>query len=220
MNFGSFIFIEFICLFTFIYIFTNIFKFIHFKNRYIPICLAILIFLSPIFIKNTFLIDFQFMKIYSDNIFNFRVPRPMVSNLYLFGFVLIILKMMHKEFFKLKYFILLSILAGLSLSSFFYHFVIEFILFISIFICKYKKNIFVKLKEKINLFLLGSLVFLFTISPFLLNLYYHESEFTIRQCVFNLSYENKIELIKYFLKIYLNQVFDIRHNLIIYKFFD
>ena len=53
MNFGSFILIEFICLFTFIYIFTNIFKFIHFKNRYIPICLAILIFLSPIFIKNT-----------------------------------------------------------------------------------------------------------------------------------------------------------------------
>ena len=204
MNFGSFILIEFICLFTFIYIFTNIFKFIHFKNRYIPICLAILIFLSPIFIKNTFLIDFQFIKIYSDNIFNFRVPRPMVSNLYLFGFVLIILKMMHKEFFKLKYFILLSILAGLSLSSFFYHFVIEFILFISIFICKYKKNIFVKLKEKINLFLLGSLVFLFTISPFLLNLYYHESEFTIRQCVFNLSYENKIELIKYFLKKYIS----------------
>ena len=202
INFWSFILIEFICLFAFIYIFTNIFNFIHFKNSHIPICLAILIFLSPIIIKNTFLIDFQFMKIYSDNIFNFRVPRPMVSNLYFFGFVLIILKMINKEFFKIKYFILLGILAGLSLSSFFYHFVIEFILFISVFIYKFKKNIFTKIKEKTNLFLVGSLFFFFSISPFLLNLHYHENEFTIRQCVFELDYENKIELIKYFLKKY------------------
>ena len=201
-NFWSFILIEFICLFTFIYIFTNIFNFIRFKNSHIPVCFAILIFLSPIFIKNTFLIDFQFMKIYSDNIFNFRVPRPMVSNLYFFGFVLIILKMINKEFFKIKYFILLGILAGLSLSSFFYHFVIEFILFISVFICKFKKNIFSKIKEKKNLFLVGSLFFFFTISPFLLNLHYHESEFTIRQCVFELDHKNKVELIKYFLKKY------------------
>ena len=94
--------------------------------------------------------------------------------------------MINKEFFKIKYFILLSILAGLSLSSFFYHFVIEFILFISVFIYKFKKNIFTKIKEKKNLFLVGSLFFFFTISPFLLNLHYHESEFTIRQCVFEL----------------------------------
>ena len=161
INFWSFILIEFICLFAFIYIFTNIFKFIHFKNNHIPICLAILIFLSPVFVKNTFLIDFQFMKIYSDNIFNFRVPRPMVSNLYFFGFILIILKMINKEFFKLKYFILLSILAGLSLSSFFYHFIIEFILFISVFIYKFKTNIFTIIKEKTNLFLVGLLFFFF-----------------------------------------------------------
>ncbi len=204
INFWSFILIEFICLFAFIYIFTNIFKYIHFKNNYFPVCLAILIFFSPIIIKNTFLIDFQFIKIFSDNIFNFRVPRPMVSNLYLFSFVLIIFKMIHKEFFKLRYFILLGVLAGLSLSSFFYHFIIEFIFFISIFIFRFKKNIFQKLKEKINLFLIGSLFFLFTISPFILNLYYHESEFTIRQCVFNLSVENKIELIKFFLKKYFS----------------
>ena len=54
INFWSFILIEFICLFAFIYIFTNIFKYIHFKNNYFPVCLAILIFFSPIIIKNTF----------------------------------------------------------------------------------------------------------------------------------------------------------------------
>ena len=49
---------------------------------------------------------------------------------------------------------------------------------------------------------MGHYFFFLQLVLFLLNLHYHENEFTIRQCVFELDYENKIELIKYFLKKY------------------
>ena len=126
IGFKSFIVLEFVCLFLFLYIFSNLFNLI-FNNQFLSILMSIILFSSPIIIKALGINDFQQIKIFSDNIYNFRVPRPMISNLYFFSFFLILLKMMNKQFFSYKYLVLLGFISGLSLSSFYYHFIIKFI---------------------------------------------------------------------------------------------
>ena len=124
----------------------------------------------------------------------------MVSNLFLLSFVYLILKTFIKNSYTVKNFLLIGLVLGLSLSSFYYYFVLESLVLISIIILKYKFN-FVKnilFRFKYYLYLISS--FLITSLPFLINLYFHEKDFTNRQCVYNLTLENKEILLKFYLK--------------------
>jgi len=205
IGFKSFIILEFICLFIFLYIFTNLLNFI-FNNYQYSITVSIIIFLSPILIKSLGFYDFQPIKIFADNIYNFRVPRPMVSNLYFFSFFLILVKMLNKNFFSYKYLILLSSIAALSLSSFYYHFVIESLTFLVVLFFKFKTKVFSEIKNNIKPIFLSIFIFLIIISPFLINLYFHETEYTRRVCIFEIGLDEKKILLKHvFSKIIFNK---------------
>jgi len=205
IGFKSFIVLEFLCLFLFLYIFSNLFNLI-FNNQFLSILMSIILFSSPIIIKTLGFNDFQQIKIFSDNIYNFRVPRPMISNLYFFSFFLILLKMMNKQFFSYKYLVLLGFISGLSLSSFYYHFVIEFITLIFVVFFKFKTKFFFEIKKNIKPILFSSIIFFIIVSPFLINLYAHEIDFTNRTCIFKVGFAEKKILIEYFFKkIFVNK---------------
>ena len=201
----SFIILEFLCILIFLYIFTNLLNFI-FNNHLLSIAVSLIIFLSPILIKSLGFYDFYPIKIFADNIYNFRVPRPMVSNLYFFSFFLILVKMLNKNFFSYKYLILLSSIAALSLSSFYYHFVIETLTFFIVLFFKFKSNVYLEIKKNIKPMLLSIFIFFIIVSPFIINLYFHESEFTRRVCTFEIGLNEKTILLKHiFSKIILNK---------------
>ena len=141
-NFYSFIFLEFISLTTFIFLLYKINRFIFPKK--ISLIYSLLILCLPSVINLSFLNEIQYLKVFSDNIYNFRVPRPMVSNLFLLSFVYLILKTFIKNSYTVKNFLLIGLVLGLSLSSFYYYFVLESLVLISIIILKYKFN-FVKI---------------------------------------------------------------------------
>ena len=199
-GFYTFIIIEFLAVTILLALFYNIFRFLFSKK--ISLFLSLLLFVSPIIIKHSFLYDFQYLKIFSTNIFSFRVPRPMISNIFLFSFIYLIIKMHLNKFYSNKNFILLGIIFGLSLSSFYYHFFLEFISFLILIILKFKKKIISEIFKKFKYYFLSIFFFIITSTPFLLNLYFHENDFTARQCVFDLNIDYKITLLKFYLTQY------------------
>ena len=102
---------------------------------------------------------------------------------------------------------------GLSLSSFYYYFFLESITLILVLLLNYKLSLIKNIIKNIKYYII--LVFSFFISsfPFLINLYFHEKEFTYRQCVYGLTLENKEILLKF----YLNQFSEIGFLLIFFS---
>ena len=205
LNFYSFIFLEFIALAILLAIFYNFYRIIFSKD--ISLFLTLLLIVSPIIIKNTFFFDIQYLKIFSTNLFDFRVPRPMISNLFLFGFVFLVSKMYIKKFYSYKNFILVGLILGLSLSSFFYHFFLEIIVLLILLIIKFKKDFFNEITANFKFYFISILSCFLISIPFLINLMFHETDFTSRQCVFNLNYDIKITLLKFYLTKYFNLKF-------------
>ena len=72
---------------------------------------------------------------------------------------------------------------------------------------KFKRNLIKEIYKKFNLYVLLILFFSITITPFLINLFLHEGDFTSRQCVFELDLNKKIILIKHYLINYLKTKF-------------
>jgi len=201
-GFYSFILLDFLCVLTFLIIFYHIFEILF--SRAVSITLSILIFLSPYIVSNTFLFYVPYLNLFSENFYNLRVPRPMITNLYLYGFILISLKLFIGKFYDLKKFFLLGLILALSLSSFYYHFFTEIVFLCIVLILKFKKNIFYEIKNNFKYYFFSLITFVIVSIPFFLNLLLHEPEFTKRQCIFNLDWDIKIKLLKYFVSNYFS----------------
>ena len=201
-GFYSFIILDFLCIFVFLLIFFHIFK-ISFSKE-LSIILSILIFLSPYLISNSFLSNIHYLNIFADTFYNLRVPRPMISNLYFYCFILISLKIFTGSFYNINLFFLLGLVMALSISSFYYHFFIEVLFLLFILIVKFKEKIFLELKKNFKYYLILVSTFCLFSSPFFLNLYFHEQEYTYRQCIYNLDWNIKIKLLTYFFNKFLS----------------
>jgi len=201
----SFIIIELFCIFIFLLIFKKIFSYFFSENN--SILFSLLIFILPSLITLIKMQGLPFIGLLENNFYTLRVPRPMVSTLYFFTFIYLIITMYITEFYSKKNFISLGIIFGLTLSSFYYYFFIEIITFFLLIIIKFKKNFLKEVCKNFYLYALLLLCFSFTIAPFLINLLLHESDFTSRQCVFGLDFNKKIILTKHYLISYLNPKF-------------
>lgn len=201
-GFSSFIIAEWMCVFIFLLIFYQIFNLFFSKN--LSTIFSILIFCTPFLISQTFLSNFQYLRIFEDNFYNLRVPRPMISNLFFFGFILVILKIDQKNIYRYSNFILIGLVLGLTFSSVYYYFLTQVIFLIIFFQLNSRKNLFYEINDKLRFYLISILVFFLSIIPFLINLYFHENDFTTRQGVFDLEYEKKIVLLKYIAEKYLS----------------
>ena len=202
---ASFIIIELFCIFFFLLIFKKIFSYFFSENN--SIIFSLLIFALPSFIILLKLENLPFISLLENNFYTLRVPRPMISSLYFFTFIYLMVTMYMNEFYIKKKFIYLGIIFGLTLSSFYYYFFIEVIAFVLILYIKFKKDLIKEIYKNFYLYSLLILFFIITVTPFLINLFLHEGDFTSRQCVFELDLNKKIILVKYYIINYLRPKF-------------
>ena len=143
----GFIIMELLCIFFFLIIFFYIFKEINFTNEY-SIILAFFLFSLPLILIliNEFSIPYIFnLKQLYSGFYSLRFPRPLVTNLFFFAFILFILKFyLSNEINSKKYFLISSLFIGLLFNSFFYFSLVCFGLANILFIIKYKKIILKK----------------------------------------------------------------------------
>ena len=202
LGFYSFILAEFVCVLIFLLIFYNIF--VHFFSKNLSIFFSIFLYFLPLILIETNLNNFQYLNIFSSNFYSFRVPRPMLSNLYFFGFILLIVKMNFNNFYSYKNFIFLGLILGLTVSSVYYYFLTEVVFLILFFLIKFKTSFVNELIKRYKYYLTSILVFILISLPFLVIMYYHEPEFTYRQGIFDLDNEKKLILLNYLFEKYLD----------------
>ena len=201
----AFVIIELFCIFLFLLIFKKIFS--YFFSEKSSIIFSLLIFILPSLIILLNLNELPFISLLENNFYTLRVPRPMVSSLYFFTFIYLMVTMYMTGFYNNKKFIYLGIIFGLTLSSFYYYFFIEVIIFFLLLCLKYKKNLIKEIYKNFYPYFLLLLFFIITVTPFLINLFMHENDFTNRQCIFELDLNKKSILIKHYLINYLKPKF-------------
>lgn len=137
-----------------------------------------------------------YLRLLETNIYSFRVPRPIVVNLYYFSLIYLFFKYEKNIFFYRKLSLSFSFLFFLLISAFYYYAVVIFIL--TFFILLKNKEYFLKnLKNFQFSYLLSGIIFLL---PFFFIYYFHEKDFMERMGSINLDINNKKILIFSYIK--------------------
>lgn len=195
----SFIFLEFIAILLFIIIFYSIFRLISFSKN-VAILLAVIFYTMPDFLY--FFNNFNIVELgsFSGNFFNLRFPRPFVSNILFFTFILILLKShIEQNLFANKNLLSLSFIFGMTLSSFFFLFLTEAITFIFYLLIFYKKDIFNVIKSNLKKIIYSIFLFLLITLPFFFLINYTNPDYSERMGIIEISSTDKIFLIKHYL---------------------
>tara|TARA_Y100000389_G_C17445986_1_gene511632 strand:+ start:414 stop:2297 length:1884 start_codon:yes stop_codon:yes gene_type:complete len=195
----SFIFLEFIAILLFIIIFYSIFRLISFSKN-VAILLAVIFYTMPDFLY--FFNNFNIVELgsFSGNFFNLRFPRPFVSNILFFTFILILLKShIEQNLFANKNLLSLSFIFGMTLSSFFFLFLTEVITFIFYLLIFYKKDIFNVIKSNLKKIIYSIFLFLLITLPFFFLINYTNPDYSERMGIIEISSTDKIFLIKHYL---------------------
>ena len=148
----SFIILEIICVYLFLLIFTKIFTELEFS--YISsIIFAIVLLIIPQLLLDISKYDLDILNKISLNFqtfYSLRVPRPLISNLFLFGFLYFILKFYLSKDNSQRYLTLSILLMCFSMHTFFYFFLFQIFLIIVIYLTKFKKEVFNFMKKNLK----------------------------------------------------------------------
>ena len=201
--------IELLSIFIFLKIFFLIFDELKIEKNF-SILLAILFFsLLPI---SNFLYQFDFnyslnLKNLYSGFYSLRFPRPLITNLFFFGFLCSTLKFyLEKDHnIKKRYLLFSFIFLGFLLSSFFYFFLLSAFLLLITLLLNYKKKIIkfnnvVFLSKYTIIFILISFLFIYQII-------FIEKDYYPRIGTILLSPENKIFLYNHLLDGFLKKEF-------------
>jgi len=191
---------EFFAIFIFILIFYKIFNF-YFSKEF-SIFSSLFLFSIPAIITILKFNNFDYFSILSTDIFTLRTHRPIYSHLIFYCFIYVIFIIDNSNLFNKTLFLILGILAGLSFTGFYYHFIVECIILFFFLIYKLKKKIFVEIYKNISVFIIFLSAFLITCLPFILNSFYAEPDYLIRNGLFTLTLNKKFFLIEYYLEKY------------------
>ena len=186
---STFLILEFLCIFSFIFIFYKIFNKFNF-SQILSIVLALSLFFIPSFL-NIFKLDSLTYIRNLNLIFNLRFPNSMITSLYFYFFIFFLIYLVDNKIFKYKNFIILGIILSLSLSSYYYYFVIEVITFALFLILKFDFRLSLIFKNKYKFYVVSLVVFFILSFPFLFNLYLAEPDYNERLGVINLTLERK-----------------------------
>ena len=202
----GFIVIEYFALFLFLSILFKIFEELNF-NTHFSIVFALVIFLLPeffIYFKhlNINLINFDIIR----TLYSFRIPRPLVSNIYFFWGLL--LAIYYNKYENKNYFyILIGINLALNFGSVYYNFVVLSVLFFILFLNKMFKNnkdYFLFLIKKI--FIIFTFFLLFSL-PFIIILFFSEADFAVRMGSYYTTITQKKYLLSYIMIHFLSLKF-------------
>ena len=199
----SFFLLELLCTALFLFLFYNIFLNINF-NKITSFTLSVFLFILPSVLREFNFINIDILKLLSLNFETFystRFPRPAISNLFFFGFLLFVIKF-YKEEKYLKNLFFITLLMGLTINIFFYLFFIETFLLICIFYFKFRNKLFNIIFHEYKHFLAYLLTLLIFISAFQLQIFYSEPDYIQRLGVFQISLEQKKILFSYLINFF------------------
>lgn len=201
-NVYSFIILEFVFQFIFLLVFFAVIQKIFINRAHsIYFCIIIYLIISFLQISLTF-DDYKYLGLLFnclDESFGSRFPRPLFTGIIYFYFFYILYSFREKiENFDLKYFLVLVFLLSVFLNSFFYYFV-NFSLLLILLFFKYLKNPFFEFlyKQKKNFFFIIFSFILFS-SPWFFQLYFGEIDYSVRNGVISIDFNQKLYLLKYY----------------------
>jgi hypothetical protein len=204
-NIYSFLILEFLCVVLFLLIFFNIFLTLNFSKQ-TSIFLSFLLFFLPSFFQILGDLNFYLFKILELNFSTFyslRFPRPIISNLYLFGFLLFCAKLFIQDKYFKKNLVLATILMSLTLHSFFYLFIFQSILIILIYLYIFKTKVIDYFLTEFKFHLILFLILILNIAIYQIQLSNSEEDFARRIGLIILDNSQKKILINYFLQFFL-----------------
>ncbi len=194
--------IELICIFIFIKIFFEVFKIINFSNNF---CLLISFFLFSLLPISNLIYELSFpyslnLKNLYSGFYSLRFPRPIITNLFFFSFILFSIRfyLSTTNVIKYKNFIIMAFFLGLMLNSFFYFFIVCSLTTLFLYIAKEGLNFFEK--QKIFLLVKFLLILIILSSFFLIQIIYIEDDYLARVGTLNLLPETKIFIFDHLIK--------------------
>ena len=219
-NLFGFIILELICIYFFIKIFFHIFKEINFSNTSC-ILISLLLFTIPSIVEilNSFNIPYSLnLKQLYSGFYNLRFPRPLITNLFFFSFMLFLIKYyLGKKTESKKFNLFLTfIFLGALFNSFFFFFIVCSILLFWIIILDLKKDFFKK--ENLVLILKSNIILSIVCLPFLLQIFFIEQDYYSRIGTFTIDSDIRYYLSQHLFKGFLKPEFIIIliSNIIIY----
>ena len=169
-------------------------------TRLEALSISVILFNIPVFLEILGLSGTNYFTVIYSEFYSLRFPRPLVSNIFFYSFILCIFRLLKNDFFIKKNFILLGIISGLSFTSFFHVFVLEQLILFFILIHTYKNKSLKILQKNFKFIILYIVSFLIISLPFFINMFFTEPEFLERMGLADLNYERKLFLLSYLLK--------------------
>jgi len=192
----SFVISELIFITVFFIIFYKISRLLNF-SRLGALTISIILFNIPNLLQILGIANLEYITVIFSEFYSFRFPRPLVSNIFFFLFILFILKAKRKKIFTNKNSIILGSISALSFTSYFHTFLLEQILLLSFLFFIFGYQLINKLKDNIRYIIIYILSFIILSSPALLNMFYSEPDYLERIGLIKFDYEKKIFLFKY-----------------------
>jgi len=192
----SFVILEFIFILFFLIIFYKISRLLN-LNRIQSLAVAILLFNIPNLFQILNINNLVYFNMISAEFYSLRFPRPLVTNVYFFLFIFLILKSEKKIFFTIKNSVIFGTLSSLLFTSYFHAFcLIQVVLILNLFF-RFKSKIIKTLKTNIKYILLYFLILFLVSTPFLINMFFAETDFLERLGLVVLDFNKKLILLKY-----------------------
>ena len=133
----------------------------------------------------------------SAEFYSLRFPRPLVTNIYFFLFIFLIIKSEKNFFFTIKNSVIFGTLSSLLFTSYFHAFCLIQVVLILNLLFRFKSKIIKTLKTNIKYILLYFLILFLVSSPFLINMFFAEADFLERLGLVVFDFNKKLILLKY-----------------------
>tara|TARA_Y100001970_G_scaffold290090_1_gene422538 strand:- start:5372 stop:7249 length:1878 start_codon:yes stop_codon:yes gene_type:complete len=195
----SFILLEFLCVFLFISIFYLIFTELKF-SKYSSITYSIFLFILPTIFFDLAILEIKQLKLASVNFgtfYSLRVPRPIISNLFLFSFIYFIFKFYLSKENNLKIVLPSVIIMAFTVHIFFYFFTFQLLLISLIYLDKFKLNVFSFIKKNIRIHILFLSIILLSFLVFFYQVNLSEPDIKQYMGLVEIDLSKKIILLKY-----------------------
>ena len=144
-------------------------------TRLEALSISVILFNIPVFLEILGLSGTNYFTVIYSEFYSLRFPRPLVSNIFFYSFILCIFRLLKNDFFIKKNFILLGIISGLSFTSFFHVFVLEQLILFFILIHTYKNKSLKILQKNFKFIILYIVSFLIISLPFFINMFFYRT---------------------------------------------
>jgi len=206
----SFIFLEFFAVTFFLIIIYKILILLNFNNL-ISVIISCSFFLLPKIVNElNYLTNIEILEIINNNLKSFyilRIPRPLITNLYFFSFIFLLMKIDLDKKYSIKRSCLLGLLIGLSIHSLFFIAIIKFFILFFYLIINFKRKIFKMIFQQKKFFITLTMI----VGCFMVLFIIHLNKVSPNNAtvigLYDINYEQKINLIKYTIRYFSNKFF-------------